>query len=304
MLHSTILFIFCLVLIIPVVLAQIPPALGYSQAQGNDGVLQLRVIYESDAIAAGNGVVKIVLPDGTVGCADLVDTTNVNASEIRVSTQYGTRAWRKVESFCTIVGGTDNDHGYSVVQTSDDGFAVAGRTSSFGAGQTDLFLLKFDFVGSLEWAFAVGGWNDDQGLSVVQTNDDGFAVAGGTSSLGAGSGDLLLVKFSSAGDLEWTRAVGGAGDEIGFSVLQTSDYGYIVLGRTNSFGAGSDDLFLVKFSSAGDLEWSMAVGGGECGGHSIAPTSDGGFAVAGRTSSYGAGSSDLFLVKFSSVGDV
>jgi len=213
--------------------------------------------------------------------------------------------------FVRAVGGTNNDGGNSVVQTSDGGFAVAGLTGSYGAGSYDFFLVKFSSTGTYEWSRAVGGTSDDDGWSVVQTSDGGFAVAGMTRSYGAGSGDLLLVKFNASGSVLWSRAVGGTSVDVGGSVVQTSDSGFAVAGFTYSYGAGTPDycnLFLVKFSSTGTVEWSRAVGGTSYDvGYSVVETSDGGLAVAGLTYSYGAGSPDypnLFLVKFTSTGSV
>ena len=205
------------------------------------------------------------------------------------------------------VGGTGDDYGVSVVQITDGGFAVAGHTYSFGAGDKDLFLVKFSSAGAVEWSKAVGGTGEDWGLSVVQNTDGGYAIAGGTKSFGPGTPDssnLLLVKFSFAGVLEWSRAVGGTGDDDGVSVVQTTAGGFAIAGCTGSFCPGDKDLFLVKFSSAGAVEWSKAVGGtGDEDGHSVVQTTDGGFAVAGYTGSFGTGDYDLFLVKFDSFGN-
>jgi len=210
-----------------------------------------------------------------------------------------------MEIFCTAIGGTSDDVGYSVVQTTDGGFAVAGYTDSFGAGSRDFFLVKFSSSGAVSWAKAIGGTEYDRCASVVQTTDGGFAVAGRTSSFGAGGWDFFLVKFSSAGALEWSRTAGGMDADYGYSVVQTTDGGFAVAGYTNSFGAGDYDLFLVKFTSTGAVEWSRAVGGTNYDdGYSVVQTTDGGFAVAGRTESFGAGSADFFLVKFSSAGAV
>jgi hypothetical protein len=203
------------------------------------------------------------------------------------------------------VGGTSSDYGESVVQTSDGGCAVVGNTTSFGAGSCDLFIVKFSTSGSVQWSRAVGGGNSDYGKSVVQTSDGGYVVTGNTKSLGAGYPDLFLVKLSSSGSLEWAKAVGGTEADYGNSIVQTTDGGYVVVGYTTSFGAGYHDLFLVKLSSTGSLEWAKAVGGGSNDyGYSVIRTTDGGCAVAGNTKSFGAGSCDLFIVKFSSSGSV
>jgi len=171
--------------------------------------------------------------------------------------------------------------------------------------------VKFSSTGTVEWSRAVGGTSYDVGYSVVETSDGGLAVAGLTYSYGAGSPDypnLFLVKFTSTGSVEWSRAVGGTtSDDYGFSVVQTSDGGLAIAGYTRSFGAGDWDFFLVKFTAIGTVEWSRAVGGTSSDyGTSVVQTSDGGFAVAGETYSYGAGtpdSSNLLLVKFDSEGN-
>jgi len=201
------------------------------------------------------------------------------------------------------VGGTSRDESWSVVQATDGGYAVAGFTDSFGAGVWNFFLVKFTSTASVSWAKAVSGMSGDDGWSVVQTTDGGYAVAGCAESFGAGGLDFFLVKFSSTGSVEWSRAVGGTGTDYGRSVVQTPDGGYAVVGVTYSFGAGSADLFLVKLSSTGAVEWSRAVGGtGGDYGFSVIRTSDGGYAVAGLTESFGASGGDFFLVKFSSTG--
>ena len=115
--------------------------------------------------------------------------------------------------FARAVGGTDYDWGYSVVQTADGGFAVAGFTESFGAGYYDFFLVKFSAAGAVEWSRAVGGTNGDYGRSVVQTADGGYAVAGYTGSFGAGDYDLFLVKFSPAGAVEWYIAIASTNEK-------------------------------------------------------------------------------------------
>jgi len=203
------------------------------------------------------------------------------------------------------VGGPDIDLGYSVAPTSDGGYIVNGETRSFGAGDYDLFLAKFDSSGDLTWAKTVGGTDIDLGYSVATTSDGGYIVTGTTNSFGAGDYDLFLVKFNSSGDLNWARTVGGADRDEGNSVVSTPDGGYIVIGTTNSFGAGRCDLFLVKFNSSGVLTWAKTVGGTDIDlGYSVATTSGGGYIVTGQTMSFGAGFTDLFLGKFNSSGDL
>jgi uncharacterized delta-60 repeat protein len=203
------------------------------------------------------------------------------------------------------VSGTDYDCGCSIVGETDGGYAVAGYTNSYGAGSFDLFLIKFDYTGSLEWAKAVGETGYDCGRSVVRTTDSGYVVTGYTNSFGAGNHDLFLVKFSSSGTVDWAKTVGGTDFDFGHSVDQTTDGGYVVAGYTNTYGTGNYDLFLVKFDFTGSLEWVKTVGGtGIDFGRSVVQTTDSGYAVAGMTTSFGAGYYDLFFVKLSSTGSV
>jgi predicted secreted protein len=200
-------------------------------------------------------------------------------------------------------GGADNG-AYSVIQTSDGGYALAGFTDSFGAGKYDFWLIKTNSSGSMQWNQTYGGTGDEQASSVIQTSDGGFALAGYTDSFGAGSYDFWLVKTDFSGTMLWNRTYGGSGDDEAECVIQTSDGGYALAGYTNSTGAGGLDFWLVKTDSTGTLQWSQTYGGGgDDEAFSLIQTSDGGYALAGSTSSYGAGEYDGFLVKTDSAGN-
>ncbi len=197
-------------------------------------------------------------------------------------------------------GGSDEDAGLSVQQTSDGGYIVAGLTVSFGAGSVDFYLLKTDSCGDTLWTRTYGGSDWDEGYSVQQTSDGGYIIVGQTESFGAGARDVYLVKTDSSGDTLWTRTYGGSGYDEGFSVRQTSDGGYIIAGGTNSFGGDYSDLCLLKTASSGDTLWTRTYGGSNFDkAYSVQQTSDGGYIIAGSTSSFGAGSGDVYLVKVS-----
>ncbi|MBM3324252.1 MAG: hypothetical protein FJY66_01140 [Calditrichaeota bacterium] len=201
-------------------------------------------------------------------------------------------------------GGNNGDWANSVQQTADGGYVVAGYTSSFGAGSHDFYLVRMNSLGDTLWTRTYGGSSWEQAFSVRQTSDSGYIIAGTTYSFGAGEIDFYLVKTNSSSDTLWTRTYGGSSTDYAYSVQQTADGGYIVAGRTGSFGAGSQDLYLVKTNSGGDALWTRAYGGSNWDeGYSVQQTADGGYIVAGWTQSFGAGYADFYLVKISSQGD-
>jgi hypothetical protein len=201
-------------------------------------------------------------------------------------------------------GGTSGDQAYSVQQTSDGGYIVAGYTGSFGAGYGDIFLIKTDANGNVQWAKTYGGTDLDWAYSVQQTSDGGYIVAGFTYSFGAGSWDIFLIKTDTNGNIIWAKTYGGTDWDVARSVQQTSDGGYIVAGRTGSFGAGDYDIFLIKTDANGNIIWAKTYGGISYDrASSVQQTSDGGYIVAGWTYSFGAGG-DIFLIKTDASGNV
>jgi hypothetical protein len=130
---------------------------------------------------------------------------------------------------------------------------VAGYTYSFGAGWYDIFLIKTDANGNVQWAKTYGGGGGDVVFSVQQTSDGGYIVAGGTGSFGAGSYDIFLIKTDANGNIIWAKTYGGASWDEAYSVQQTSDGGYILAGLTRSFGAGDWDIFLIKTDANGNI---------------------------------------------------
>jgi hypothetical protein len=200
--------------------------------------------------------------------------------------------------FSQTYGGANSDYGYSVVATSDGGYAVAGYTYSYGAGNSDFWLVKTDASGTAIWNQTYGGTGSEWGSSLIQTSDGGYAVAGSTLSFGAGSSDVWLVKTDSIGNMQWNQTYGGTDFDYGYSVVQTSDGGYAIAGFTESYGFGLDDFWLIKTASDGDAQWNQTYGGADSEqGYSLVQTIDGGYVIAGTTSSYGAGNSDFWLVK-------
>ncbi|MEE1507484.1 MAG: hypothetical protein V1256_11080, partial [Candidatus Neomarinimicrobiota bacterium] len=135
-------------------------------------------------------------------------------------------------------GSVDDDYITKVVVLSDGGYVLTGTTNSFGYGSNDIWLIKVDQDGLEKWQYTFGGADGDWGMSVEQTMDDGFIVVGHTLSYGAGFYDIYMVKTDAFGNEEWHQTFGGIEEDFGYSVLQTSDGGYVVLGFTVSFGSG------------------------------------------------------------------
>lgn len=163
--------------------------------------------------------------------------------------ENGTMLWHKTY-------GTTNhlDSGQSLVETSDGGYAIAGYTSSYGAGNHDFWLIKTNSTGDKVWDKTYGGINVDYASSMVQTSDGGYALVGYTQSFGAGSYDAWLVKTDSAGNMEWNKPFGGTSIDRTNSIVQTYDGGYALAGYTDSLGAGSSDGWMVRTDWTGTSE--------------------------------------------------
>ena len=220
---------------------------------------------------------------------------NQNSESINVVVNNGQKTF----------GGNSKDKAYSIQQTTNGGYIIAGCTTSFGAGGYDLYILKLNLDGSLAWQKTFGGNRDDVAYSIQQTTDGGYIVAGSTYSFGAGSSDLYIVKLDSNGTLIWQKTFGGGLEDFAYFIQQTTDGGYIVAGYTNSFGSGGYDVYVLKLNSDGGLAWQKTFGGnGDDYSYSIQQTTDGGYIIAGYTTSFGSGGRDVYVLKLNSDGDL
>jgi len=234
--------------------------------------------------------------DGGYIITGYIVTRNPNYSDlwlIKTDTN-GNEEWNRK------FGGLDYDYGQSVHLATDGGYIIAGSTRSYGAGKYDVWLIKTDVNGNEEWNKTFGGSYDDFGYSVQQISNGGYVIAGLTASYGAGDWDIWLIKTDVNGNEEWNNSFGESvydGLVHGWSVQQTSDGGYIIVGVKGSYDAGNCDAWLIKTDLNGNEEWNKTFGGlkGDYG-YSVQQTSDGGCIITGITS-YGAGSSDVWLIK-------
>jgi len=184
-------------------------------------------------------------------------------------------------------GGTKSDSAFCVVQASDGGYAVVGYTLSYGAGGADFWLVKTDASGNKLWAKTYGGSSGDYAYSLVQASDAGYTLTGYTYSFGAGNADFWLVKTDSAGNMQWSKTYGGTNNDYSRSIVKTSDNCYVIVGYTYSFGVGGTDYWLVKTDASGNLQWDETYGGTNYdSAYAVIATSDGGYALSGRSGSY------------------
>lgn len=202
-------------------------------------------------------------------------------------------------------GGPGQEIPSAVEQTPDGGFIVAGVITPLGAEWSDVWVLKLDRGGNIQWQKSYGGRSWEQAFSVQHTQDGGYAVAGVTGSFGAGSGDAWIIKLHPDGAVAWQKTYGGTEWDEANSIRQTSDGGYIVAGSTWSFGAGGADLWVLKLDSGGNVQWQKTYGEIDSDyASSIQQTWDGGYIVAGDTSSFGAGKTDVWVLKLNPEGTV
>ena len=140
-----------------------------------------------------------------------------------------------------------NNTGMEFKETSDGGYIITGETD------TDVYLIKTDGNGDSLWTKTFGGSDVEKGNSIQQTTDGGYIICGETESFGNGDEDVYLIKTDGNGESLWTRTFGGSGEENGNSVQQTTDGGYIISGRTYSFGSGDGDVYLIKTDGNGNI---------------------------------------------------
>src|SRR3989338_8694538 len=157
-------------------------------------------------------------------------------------------------------GETGYDYAYSIQQTSDGGYIMAGIGIDFDRIDSDFLVLKLNSDGRIAWQKTYGGTKSDSASSIQQTSDEGYIVVGNTYSFGTGSGDFWILKLNSYGTVAWQKTYGGTSYDFANSIHQTSDGGYIVAGYTYSFGAGFCDFWVLKLLSDGTINFNSNSG--------------------------------------------
>jgi hypothetical protein len=233
-------------------------------------------------------------------------------------------------------GGSGNDRGSAMIQSTDGGYALLGFSSSNdgdvteNAGQLDFWLLKLDALGNLIWQNSFGFSGIDQGTALLQTSDQGYLITGVldvTASGGEGNsnrsqqrhagGDYWVIKTDPTGHLEWSRYFGGNFTDTPEQILPTADQGFIIAGGSDSSDTdisnnlGTYDFWVIRISGSGDLLWERSFGGSEIDeAFAMVPAPDGNFFVAGTTRSNdlmignNKGAADIWLIKISPDGEL
>tara|TARA_R110002072_G_scaffold108418_1_gene235266 strand:- start:201 stop:1751 length:1551 start_codon:yes stop_codon:yes gene_type:complete len=294
-----------------------PPEIEWQNALGGseyDSVYAIRNTLDGGYVVAG----RIQSSDGDItGFHGGIDIWVVKLNS------EGDLQWQKA------LGGSNSDIGRSIQPTSDGGVIVAGSTNSTDGditnniGGGDIWLVKLDNTGNIEWEKTYGGTNDEWPNFIKQTTDGGFIIAGGTVSDDGdisghhGMADAWVFKINQNGDFLWQTALGGSEWDTARAIKQTSDGGYIVGASSESndgdvsVNQGIDDFWFIKLSSNGTIEWEKTYGGSESEiirGIEITP--DGGYIASGYTDSndgdisFNYGDRDYWIVKITSTGNL
>lgn len=186
---------------------------------------------------------------------------------------------------------------YSGKQTSDGGYVFAGSEKPVGSMYYNMYILKIDSIGTIQWQKSIGGANEDVATCIKQTTDGGYIISGYTNSYGSGSYDFCALKLDFTGNLVWDNIIGSTGYEKAYSVSEINSGGYIFTGRTSM-----SQLSLIKLNTLGVLQWIRQYNGSSyTNGQSVIETNDGGFMISGDILSSG---SNLSIYKTDSLGIV
>jgi len=207
------------------------------------------------------------------------------------------------DSWNTTWGGSDIEHTYALAMDSNGNIYIAGETHSFYTRDYSIFLLKYSGSGEKLWYRVWGGNRKCYFHALTIDSSDNIYITGSTNFGWPTSTDMLLLKFSSSGDLEWDIIWGGDSWEKGYAVVSDSSNNVYVSGFTDSYGPGLTGIYLLKFNSAGDLLWEVTWGGDKADyARRLEIDASDNIYVLGETNSYGSGSKDVCLLKFNSHG--
>jgi hypothetical protein len=233
-------------------------------------------------------------------------TLPTQSAHIRTSPPYNTLpATGPSSHFCKAIGGEDDDVGYSLIQTSDGGYAIAGSTKSFGAGGKDVYVVKLDAKGNLQWTKTIGGPSIDEGHSLIQTSDGGYAIAGGTNpsaqEMGMSMSSSWMPMVTSNGPKPSAEKAGTRATPSFRPPMAATPSPATPTPSAQDGVMSMSSSWMPMVTSNGpkpSAEKALKIG------YSLIQTSDGGYAIAGSTSSFGAGDWDVYVVKLDAQGNL
>lgn len=214
------------------------------------GAVKWKKHFGSAQLEIGRQIIQTT--DTSLVMVGYTNNTNSNGYDVYLlkTDRWGNLLWEKK------FGGTDWDFGYSVKETTDGGYIIAGGTYSFGQGNEDMYIIKTDKNGNLLWTKTYGGANDDVANVVKNTSDGGYVIAGETKSINDITGDAYLLKLNAAGDSLWSKYYGGAKEDLVNDITECANGDFALCGITYSFTNKEADAYLLRVQNNGTLIWS------------------------------------------------
>ena len=239
----------------------------------------------------------ILIPIFNLFLFSYLQTINKTQEFVPTSKYMSNLEWEKTW------GGSSLEQGNGIAVDSSGNSFITGTTMSYGAGGSDVFLLKYDSSGNFRWEKTWGSSGENEANGIALDDSGNVYITGYIWNSYEGWGEVLLLKYDLAGNLLWNTTWGGSSLEQGNGIAVDSSGNSFITGTTMSYGAGGSDVFLLKYDSSGNLIWNNTWGGSDDDyGYGTALDGSGNISITGYTESYGVGESDVFLLKYDSSG--